>query len=233
MERKFLQFPFPSEIKHGVSLRHGGVSEGPYASLNVGDNTGDDPKLVMENQRRLFEDLEVAHIAKLEQVHGTRVVRVIKPGLYQGDALITDIKDLALMIRHADCQAAIFYDREKEQIACVHAGWRGLVANIYREVVKALDTDPKKLWVAISPSLGPRAAFYPDFPRECAPFMEKPHYYNFWDLAEKQLRDLSIQNIHIERVCTYEHPEDYYSYRREKITGRHATLVCMYKKPGV
>ncbi len=218
MEREFLQV---------VTLRQGGVSQGAYASLNMGDNTGDDPLSVKENQRRVFQSFGILQVAKLEQVHGIEVVRVDRPGVFQGDAMITKEKGLALMVRHADCQAAIFYDRGKKQIACVHAGWRGLVANIYRETVKALDTDPKDLWVAISPSLGPKHAYYPEFPEEFKIFMEKPHYYNFWDIAEKQLEDLGIKDIHIARVCTYEDPEKYYSYRRDKETGRHATIAML------
>ena len=210
MERQFLQFA-SLEIKglfHAVSLRQ-----------------ADDSLCVEENQRRILEDLGIQKVAKLHQVHGMQVIYAGQPGLSQGDALITKEKGLALVVRHADCQAAIFYDPEKEQIACVHAGWRGLVANIYAEVVKSLNTNPKGLFVAIAPSLGPRHAYYPEFPLEFKPFMENPHYYNFWDLAEKQLQDLGVQNIHIERVCTYEHPESFYSYRRDKTTGRHATLV--------
>lgn len=217
MEREFIQWK--------ASPREGGVSVGPYASFNMGENVGDDPLSVEENQRRFFKEMGVTEVAKLNQVHGTRVVVVDEGGVYEGDALITQKKGLALMVRYADCQGAVFYDKEKDQIACAHAGWRGLVANIYSEVVKALNTDPKKITVWIAPSLGPKHSFYPEFPEMYRPFMEKPHYYNFWDLAEKQLQDLGIKNIYIERKCSYEHPEAYYSYKRDQVTGRHASLI--------
>ncbi|MBP9841500.1 MAG: peptidoglycan editing factor PgeF [Simkaniaceae bacterium] len=232
MERQFLDFSLLNQIKglrHAVSLRHGGVSQGPYASLNMGDNTGDNPVDVEKNQKRVFDTGGFLNVARLDQVHGINIISTTKGGVFQGDALITQEKEVTLMIRHADCQAAIFYDKGKGQIACVHAGWRGLVSNIYGEVVKALNTDPKDILVAIAPSLGPKYAYYPEFPLKYRGFMEQPHHYNFWDLAEKQLEELGIQEIHIERVCTYEHHKDYYSYRRDKETGRHATLVMLDK----
>ncbi|EKE08239.1 MAG: hypothetical protein ACD_17C00269G0001 [uncultured bacterium] len=138
---------------------------------------------------------------------------------------------------HADCQAAIFYDPVHEAIAVIHAGWRGLVQNIYARTLEAMQreigTQPQNLIVCIAPSLGPDHAEYKnykqDFPQEFWDFQKEPNYFNFWDLSRFQLSSLGIldKNIEIVETCTACHLKDYFSYRREKDTGRHGTVVAL------
>jgi YfiH family protein len=153
------------------------------------------------------------------------------------DGLFTTEKNLGLAVMHADCQAAIFYDPVHEAIGVVHAGWKGSVQNIYLRMFEAMHRDigtqPHHLIVCISPSLGPDHAEYKnykqDFPEEFWDFQVRPNHFDFWAISKKQLTACGIleKNIEISNVCTYCNASDYFSYRREKETGRHATVVAL------
>jgi YfiH family protein len=151
------------------------------------------------------------------------------------DAIFTTERNLGIAVTHADCQAAIFYDPVHEAIGVVHAGWRGSVQNIYARLFdtmhREIGTQPHNLLVCISPSLGPDHAEYKnykqDFPESFWSFQSKPNHFNFWEISKKQLQECGIleKNIEISGVCTYCSPEECFSYRREKETGRNATVV--------
>ncbi len=171
-----------------------------------------------------------------KQVHGKKISLITKENMFslkETDGLYTREKNIALAICHADCQAAVFFDPIQKIIACIHVGWRGLVLNIYKEMVDAFVHQGSKIsdiLVAISPSIGPCHAEFHNykeiFPKEFFSFRED-HLFNLWQIAKKLLTDSGIleKNIEISEICTYDNPKDYYSFRREKITGRHATVV--------
>ena len=141
------------------------------------------------------------------------------------------------MVRHADCQAAIFYDPKNKAVANVHSGWRGNVKNIYRSTIQKMrrvfGSKPADLLVCISPSLGPDCAefihYKAEFPEDFWAFQIKPYYFNLWAIARYQLELSGILPHHIEiaEICTNTEVEDYFSYRREKVSGRHATLAML------
>ncbi len=231
--------PFPHVI-HGVFLRHGGVSKGSCGTLNLGDGGHDTSENVKANRELLRKALQVPRIIFPHQTHGMNVERITAKNidkLPQSDALFTTEKNLALGVTHADCQAALFYDPVHEAIAAAHCGWRGLVQNIYARVLETLHrevgTQPQNLIVCIAPSLGPDHSefknYKQEFPQEFWPFQSKPHYFDLWAIARKQLSALGIldKNIEITETCTFCNPKDYFSYRREKDTGRHATAIAL------
>src|SRR3989339_1324969 len=131
LEFELLQ-EFPS-LKHALFLRHGGVSPGSFGSLNAGGSTGDDPDCVKENRRRMMQFFPSGELISANQVHGICLQVITKSAISEEgcDGLITQEKYKALMIKHADCQSAIFYDPMTNLLAHVHCGWRGNVQNIY------------------------------------------------------------------------------------------------------
>ncbi|HSX11474.1 MAG TPA: peptidoglycan editing factor PgeF [Chlamydiales bacterium] len=231
---------FP-HVVHGVFLRHGGVSKSPCDTLNLGgDGASDHPDTVKMNRDLVRKALGVDHLIFPHQTHGTNVQRVTLKNLgktLQADALFTTEKGIALGVTHADCQAAIFYDPVHEAVAVVHSGWRGSVQNIYARTLEAMQreigTQPQNLLVCISPSLGPDHAEFKNYkqelPQDFWAFQVKPNYFNFWAISRKQLSSLGIldKNIEITETCTVCNPKDYFSYRREKDTGRHGTVVAL------
>ncbi|RRB00701.1 peptidoglycan editing factor PgeF [Larkinella rosea] len=123
------------------SMRHGGISSFPFASLNVGLNTADSPKNVEENRRRFFAGLGVndSQVASSLQVHGDRILTVTEPGRFEGyDALITNLPNLFLTVTVADCTPILIYDAGQRAVAAIHAGWRGTTARIVEKTVEAM-----------------------------------------------------------------------------------------------
>lgn len=139
-------------VAHGFSTRLGGVSEGIYASMNLGVTRGDDPERVTENYRRFCAAVgaDVTGIVMSSQVHGTVIRTVtradVKAGLhdpigYECDGLITDLPGLALTVFSADCIPVLLYDPVRRVIAAVHAGWRGTAGNIAGKAVQKMRED--------------------------------------------------------------------------------------------
>lgn len=157
---------------HGFSTRRGGVSEGPYESLNVGMHSGDDPSRVVTNRSLLFADMGWALEAAvfLRQVHGVRVVRVDASHRGAGafsplgvaanaDGMITDEPGMALAVLCADCAPVYLFDPGRPAVGLLHAGWRGTVGGIVGKALEAMEgsfgSEPGRLLAAIGPAIGP------------------------------------------------------------------------------
>lgn len=228
------------QLVHGTFLKHGGVSKEPFATLNVSISSGDSLKSVRANRETICKALDLPKTVYAKVNHGINIEQVTHLNaeiLPECDALFTTEKNLGLTVAHADCQAAIFYDPIHQGIGIVHAGWRGLVQNIYEKMYlamhQALSTCARDLIVCISPSIGPDHAEYKnykeDFPKDFWSFQKAPNYFDFWGIARKQLTSCGIleENIEVSDICTHCNKEDCFSYRRDKKTGRHATVVAL------
>jgi YfiH family protein len=202
----------------------------------------DEPQLVhgvfLRQGMNLGEALNVQRVAFCHQVHSDAVAIVEEPERVQEcDGLVTHQTDLGLIISHADCQAAIFYDPIHRALANVHSGWRGNVKNIYRatvqKMVEVYRSKPQDLLVGISPSLGPDNAefknYREEFPQTFWEFQVRPEYFDLWAIARYQLEECGILSHHIQiaEICTFANPQDYFSYRRDKTTKRHATVAMI------
>ena len=140
---------------HGFSTRLGGVSEGMWASLNLGVSRGDDPDHVRENYRRFFAAIgaDGRQFAMTNQVHGGVVRCVTTADLH------TDLPGVALVVYSADCIPILFYDPARRVAAAVHAGWRGTAAGIAAAAVKRMGEvygcQPGDILAAVGPGIGP------------------------------------------------------------------------------
>lgn len=232
--------PFNS-LKHSVFLRHGGESQGVYSSLNLSASKGDSGKCVSANINKIKNVLSVDHIAAVNQVHGDQI-KEVNPNNYSSldshDGLMTEYSNIGLMVTHADCQAAIFYDPIQHALALVHCGWRGQVLNIYSKVIEKMKakffSKPENIHVAISPSLGPKNAefihYRTEFPESFWQFQESPNYFNLWAIGLWQLSQAKILPAHVQcaELCTYANTIDFFSYRRTKgPTGLHGTVALL------
>ena len=211
--------PGPYEIV--FSTRVGGVSEGPYASLNLGRRSGDDVERVDENRRRLCAEIgaDPERLALNRQIHSTLVHRAV-PGARgePGDGLWTEEADLPLLALTADCLpiALVRLAGDRPGVAVLHVGWRGLLAGIVAEGVRALGG---RLQAAIGPAIGPccyevgqevaeplAAAFGRDVLRG--------HNADLWGAAERALHDAGIEEVERVDLCTHCNPELFFSHRR-------------------
>lgn len=225
------------ELIQGTLHRAGGVSSGPYDSLNCADYVGDNPNSVAENLSRIQKKLNFQEIVLAKQEHGDKVIQVDAPSFPTCDALITNQKNLPILIRHADCQAALIYDPMHQAIAAVHSGWKGSTLNIYAKTITAMNqafgSHSKELLVCISPSLGPESAefihYRKELPESFREFQVKPNYFDFWAISRWQLEQAGILKEHIEiaKIDTLTNPKEYFSYRRDRVSGRNGTFIYL------
>jgi YfiH family protein len=230
------------ELIVAQSTRHGGVSPAPYASLNLGKSTGDDPAHVAEN-RRLFASAVGFNLNQLvfsKQVHGCEVLEAAEPGLYAGyDAIVSDVPGLVLAVSVADCAPILMYDTLHQAVAAIHAGWRGMAGGIIGHALarmKALyGTAGADCLAYIGPCIDEcsfevgdevAAQFEPAFKR----FSTESGKY-FVDLKKAgaaQLQQFGIPagQIEISPLSTVTDNRDFFSHRLEKgTTGRMMAVI--------
>jgi hypothetical protein len=151
------QWPAPVRVKAFVTTRNGGVSRGPYASLNLGGRVGDEPRAVAENRARV-RALVPEEPRWLHQVHGTHVIQaeqvIDEP---DADAAYTAAVRVVCAVQVADCLPVLFCDRDGTRVAVAHAGWRGLSAGVLEQTVAALGAPVTGLLAWLGPAIGPRA----------------------------------------------------------------------------
>ncbi|MBV5304967.1 MAG: peptidoglycan editing factor PgeF [Chlorobium sp.] len=235
------------------STRTGGVSEGMYASLNLGTNTDDRPECVHKNTRRLCAAAGIDHeqMVRSEQVHGTEILLAEKPGAYHGyDAFITNKENLFLSVFTADCYPILVFDPRHNASGAVHAGWKGAAGEIVIKTIDAMKKNfasiPAELIAYIGTGISAEAyevnqevanVFRTDESRP-SPFSMKEDKY-LLDLRQvnfRQLLDAGIQISNIERssFCSYRDSNLFFSYRRDKgTTGRMVSLIGVSSKTTV
>jgi YfiH family protein len=234
----FEQFP---KLECKIILRHGGFSSGNFGSLNLSYLNNDDSENVFKNEQRLLSFLGLKNICRGILSHGKTIISADVSNKIENhasyDGIVTNKLNLGLLITHADCQSACFYDSVNHAVANVHCGWRGNIQNIYAETIefmKALyGTKPENLFVGISPSLGPHYAQFVNYeielPKSFWDFQINPQYFDFWEISKWQLKLKGIlpEHIQVASICTYSNPLDFFSYRRDNITGRNATVCSL------
>jgi polyphenol oxidase len=213
------QPPGPYEV--AFSTRAGGVSEGPYASLNLGRMSGDDVECVDENRRRLCAEIgaDPDRLALNRQIHSALVHRG-QPGARgePGDGLWTEEPDLPLLALTADCLpiALARVGGERPGVAVLHVGWRGLLAGIVAEGANALGG---ALHAAIGPAIGPCCyEVGPEVAGPCAaafgPEVLRGRNLDLWSAGERALREAGVDDVERVNLCTHCNPELFFSHRR-------------------
>lgn len=216
-----IRWSLPGPYEIAFSTRAGGVSTGPYDSLNLGRMTGDDVELIDENRRRLCAEVGAApdRLALNRQIHSTLVHRA-DPGARgrPGDGLWTEERDLALLAMSADCLpiALARVDHGRPGVAVLHAGRRGLLAGIVAAGVQALGGHVQ---AAIGPAIGP--CCYEVGPEVAEPFAtafgpDVLHGRNLdlWTAAERALLAAGVEEVERVDLCTSCNPELFFSHRR-------------------
>jgi YfiH family protein len=241
---RFYQSPlmaaFP-ELVHGFFTRQGGASPAPYDSLNLSMSVGDRREAVLGNRQRVQQALGLTRLAGARQVHGQdEAVITANPTGSAGetataDILFSDRPGVGLLIKQADCQAVILYDPRLRVVANVHCGWRGQVQNVLGQAVARLTARfgcrPADLYAAISPSLGPCCAefrhYHQEFPQPVWQYQVRPNYFDLWRLSLDQLlaAGLQAERLDLAGLCTRCRSREFFSYRRDKITGRQGTVI--------
>ena len=250
------QFLEAGGVLHGFTTRAGGVSEGPFATLNVGLRRADRREHILENLRRAtcavggtFPNLVISH-----QVHGTVIRHVTEKDAGEGargelntpecDALMTDVAGIPLLTGYADCVPVALYDPKRRVIAAVHAGWRGTADRIaylsVREMCEYYGSDPRDILAGIGASIG-KCCFEIDADvAECFPtgYVEKStraankYYADLWRYNADQLKEAGVSDAHItlSGECTVCRNDIYFSSRaQQKKMGNHGLIMELKK----
>jgi len=232
-------WPAPANVKALVTTRDGGVSGGPYASLNLGLHVGDAPAAV-ERNRALLRARLPAEPRWLDQLHGTDVADAREAGPVRADASVATRPGTVCAVMTADCLPVLFCNDRGTVVAAAHAGWRGLAAGVLDATVARMGERPENLLAWLGPAIGPRAFEVGDDVRDC--FVEEdplaaaafkptgaPGKWrgDLFMLARLRLRELGIARTYGGEICTYFSPDRFFSYRRDGTTGRFASVVWL------
>jgi YfiH family protein len=237
-------WPVAGHVRVLSTLRGGGVSEGPYASLNLAAHVGDRAEAVAANRLLLREAARLpAEPLWLEQVHGTEVARHGgAPGSPpRADAAVAREPGRVCAVMTADCLPVVFADRAGTRVAVAHAGWRGLVGGVLQATMAALEASPAELYAWLGPAIGP-AAFevgpevrdaylaslaVPDTDACFRPNERGRYLADLHALARLVLRQAGVTAVHGGGWCTYQDAQRFFSFRRDGVTGRMATLAWL------
>jgi YfiH family protein len=201
------------------TTRRGGVSEGPYASLNLGLWTDDEPERVRGNRERAQAYAGAGRLAQGRQVHGTHVA-VDADAVEEADGQVTTQPGVAAIVLVADCLPVALAGPDAAGV--VHAGWRGLAAGVLEAGVAALGAGP--VAAAIGPGIGPCCYEVGDDVR--AVFGTEDRTLDLKAIARRRLQDAGVREIHDCGLCTACDPERFFSHRRDRgVTGRQAGLA--------
>jgi len=228
-----------------MTTRAGGASLPPFDTMNLHASGGDDPAAIATNRSRLIEAIGVAPVW-LRQVHGTRVVHLtladVDGDAHEADAAIATQPGVACAVQVADCMPVLF--AAPHGVGAAHAGWRGLAAGVLEATVDALcaatGDNPRDLQAWLGPCIGPDrfqvgadvlAAFGVDPVRaaECGFRPERPGKWlaDLPRLARERLAARGIERVHGGTGCTVSEPSRFFSFRRDRVTGRMAALAWL------
>ena len=242
-------WPAPATIHSLVTTRQGGVSSSPYDSLNLGDHVGDQPSQVIANRQTLRNQIPTEPIW-LKQTHGIEVSTPDSRSHHASnpivaDAAVTNIPDEVLVIMSADCLPVLFSNADGTVIGAAHAGWRGLCDGILESTVSEIlmlanQSSAKDLIALMGPAIGPESfevgedvvgRFHEsglhDLHKCFLPIANKPGKYlaDIYQLARDRLKKVGVNAIFGGDLCTVMDGERFFSYRRDGVTGRFASLI--------
>ncbi|MBN3564745.1 peptidoglycan editing factor PgeF [Aliamphritea spongicola] len=228
----------PANIHGFTTTRLGGCSEGVYAGLNLGDHVADDPARVAENRRLLAGEHGWQAVQWLQQTHSTIVVEASAEGnVPEADACWTDKPGQVCIVMTADCLPVFISSADGSRVAVAHAGWRGLVDGVVENTLQVF-SDQQDVHIWLGPAIGPdafevgeevRQQFCDFLPASETAFKPSANAGK-WLADIYQLARLRLQHLGIERIsggehCTFTQADDFYSYRRDGVTGRMASAI--------
>lgn len=229
----------PDHISAFTTTRLGGCSEGVYSSFNLGDHVGDAPERVAANRLALSARCAFTEQPQwLAQVHGIQLVKARNDGLVvEADACWTDEVGQPCVVMTADCLPVFLTNKQGDRVAVAHAGWRGLVDGVLEQALSVFP-DPSEVLVWFGPAIGPlafevgdevRAQFCAIVETSADAFVPSSNpgkwMADIYQLARLRLNRAGVRCISGGDCCTFSQSELFYSYRREGVTGRMASVI--------
>lgn len=234
-------WPAPDGVRALTTTRLGGFSQGSYRSFNLAMHVGDDRHNVTRNRDRLIAALRLPSSPLwLEQVHGEQLINAAnwQPGI-TADACYTKDSGLVCTVLTADCLPLLLCHGKASCVAAVHLGWRGICSPLLDRTIAAMGDEPEQLLAWIGPHI--HAGNYEvgnDVREACLELSADSalaftrRSENRWlaslsTLVESRLKKLGVTRLYASDRCVYDDIDHFYSYRREKVSGRMASLIWM------
>ncbi|MBT5232216.1 MAG: peptidoglycan editing factor PgeF [Methylococcales bacterium] len=240
-----VEWPHHPRVKALSTTRLGGCSKAPYSSLNLGDHVQDDPGCVEQNRQALVSQANLpVEPMWLQQTHSQIVIEseAWQPKI-EADGSIARAAGAVCLVMTADCLPILLADQNGSVVSAVHAGWRGLCDGILETAVGQMAIDPAQIHVWIGPAISGRQfevgaevrqAFLDAIPNIVQPVEfafvagKTGHYMaDLVKIATLRLNALGVHSVHGGQWCTYENEAQFFSYRRDGVTGRMATLIWL------
>lgn len=237
-------WPAPNTVKAVSTTRQGGFSLPPFDSLNLGLHVGDSDTRVEKNRNDLIETAQLPESPRwLNQVHGTTVTTASTWQFGdEADAMISEQMNQVCVIMTADCLPILLCNQKGDMVVAIHAGWRSLAAGIIEKTLLKFDCNPQEIMAWFGPAIGPMKfevgtdvyhAFtqYSEQAQQAFVQTDATHYLADIYLLAKQR--LNAQNIHAlfgGDFCTVSEPARFFSYRRDGVTGRMASMIWISPK---
>ena len=232
-------WPAPPRVRAFVTTRAGGVSEGEYATLNLGARSGDEPARVAANRGAVRAHLP-SEPAWLAQVHGNAVAdldALADDAQPQADAAATSVPGRVAVVLTADCLPVFLCRDDGSRVAVAHAGWRGLAAGVLENAVAAVGGPPGRVLAWLGPAIGPRAFEVGPEVREAFAGVHREagsafvprgggkYLADLYALARLRLAKAGVAAVSGGGFCTWTERGRFFSYRREKLSGRMGAFI--------
>jgi YfiH family protein len=221
------------------TTRNGGLSIAPFNSFNLGDHVGDVPQAVAHNRQRLAQFLPSEPVW-LQQVHGIAVANADRADcIPQADAAVARQRGTVCVVMTADCLPILLCDEAGTVVGAVHAGWKSLVAGVIEVTVKEMNIAPQKLLAWLGPAISQRAFEVGEEVRDFfvaqeaqaseafLPGAEGKWMADIYLLAHQRLHALGVSRVYGGEYCTFSDPAQFFSYRRDNVTGRMGTFIWL------
>ena len=235
-------WPAPSWVKAGISTRYGGSSNPPFDKLNLALHVGDEANKVVGNRTYLNDLLKLpADPVWLNQTHGTRIINTNKIENNQADGSFTENSGVVCAVLTADCVPLLLCNSSGGKVAAIHVGWRGMSSGIISSAIEIFRNDREDMFVWIGPHISENnyevgydvysSCTKKDNELEKA-FTKNQNgrwYANLELMIRHELMKNGIYNIYISEYCTFKHSQYFYSYRRNNVTGRMASMIWIDK----
>lgn len=247
-------WPIPDNVGIAMTSRHGGTSQAPFDSLNLGLHVGDDAANVLANRALIQQQLSIASpLLWLEQVHGIEIVNCanLSAGSLashpppKADGSYSSSPDISLAIMTADCLPVLLCNKAGTEVAAVHAGWRGLCDGVIEAAVNQFNCQNADIMAYLGPAIGPHAfevgaevkqqfvavnkqsaQYFKSVDNDSGDKPSDKYLANLNALAKMRLTSLGIEQVFSADICTYT-DEEYFSYRRDHQTGRMASFIWL------
>lgn len=237
-------WPAPPHVRAFTTTRIGGFSLAPFDTFNLATHVGDSKSDVIQNRDLLIRKKNLPHAPLwLEQSHTTTVVSadIAYEAYPVADASYSFLRERVCAVLTADCLPLLICDTQGTQVAAIHAGWRGLAQGIVPATIAKLTAHPKDILVWMGPAIGSQAFEVKDDVRDM--FLDaksgKPEHFkeiskgcylaDMFAMARYQLAKCGVEQVFGGEYCTYTDTERFYSYRRQNVTGRMASLIWLAK----